>query len=157
MFTLRLPEMSFGASSAIVTSVGLIVGFGAANIARSTIVGGLLIVGLADNLTDSLSIHIYQESERLNEGAAFRATLGNFATRLFVSLSFVLLVIIFSGVNSILASLAWGVLLLVGLTWRVARSRNASVLTEIAKHLAVAGIVVAVSRATGTFINTYVH
>ena len=149
--------MSFGTSSAIVTSVGLIVGFGAANIAKPTIVAGLLIVGLADNVTDSLSIHIYQELERLNEGTAFRATLGNFATRLFVSLSFVLLVLIFSGVNSILASLAWGVLLLVGLTWCVARSRNASALTEIAKHLAIAGIVVAVSRVTETFINTYVH
>jgi hypothetical protein len=39
----------------------------------------------------------------------------------------------------------------------VTRSRNASALTEIAKHLAIAGIVVAVSRATGTFITTYVH
>ena len=44
--------MSFGTSSAIVTSVGLIVGFGAANIAKPTIVAGLLIVGLADNVNE---------------------------------------------------------------------------------------------------------
>jgi hypothetical protein len=47
-----------------------------------TIIAGLLIVGLADNVTDSLSIHIYQESERLEQHAAFRATISNFATRL---------------------------------------------------------------------------
>lgn len=149
--------MSFGAVSAIVTSVGLIVGFGAAEISKPTIVAGLLIVGLADNLTDALSIHVYQESEKLEERAAFRATLGNFATRLFVSLSFVMLVIGFSSVSAIVASLTWGFLLLMGLTWLVARSRQASVLSETLKHLAVAAVVIAVSRITGTLIATYVQ
>jgi hypothetical protein len=79
MIDLRLPTMSFGAVSAIVTSIGLIIGFGAAGISKSTIIAGLLIFGLADNLTDSLSIHIYQESEKLEEHAAFKATLSNFA------------------------------------------------------------------------------
>lgn len=52
MLALRLPTVSFGAVSAIVTSMGLIIGFGAAGISKPTIVAGLLIVGLADNLTD---------------------------------------------------------------------------------------------------------
>ena len=157
MIALRLPTVTFGAVSAIVTSVGLIVGFGAAEISRPTIVAGLLIVGLADNLTDSLSIHIYQESEKLDERAAFRATLGNFATRLFIALSFVMLVISFSGTKAIISSLAWGFLLLVGLTWLVAKNRNANVLSEIVKHLAVASVVVAVSRITGTLVSTYIQ
>ena len=66
MVALRLPTISFGAVSAIVTSVGLIIGFGAAGISKPTIIAGLLINGFADNLTISLSIHIYQESEKLN-------------------------------------------------------------------------------------------
>jgi hypothetical protein len=52
----------FGATSAIVTSVGLVVGFGSADVPKSAIISCLLIVGLADNLTDTLSIHIFQES-----------------------------------------------------------------------------------------------
>ena len=40
----------------------------------ATIVSGLLIVGFADNMTDSLSIHMYQEAEKLEERAAFRVT-----------------------------------------------------------------------------------
>ena len=91
--------VSFGATAAIVTSMGLIIGFGAAGIARPTIIAGLLVVGLADNLTDSLSIHIYQEAERLEPRAAFRATLGNFATRLLISLSFVVLVLAFTSAS----------------------------------------------------------
>ena len=77
MIALRLPAVSFGAASAIVTSMGVIIGFGAASISKPTIIAGLLIVGFADNVTDSLSIHIYQESERLEQHAAFRATMGN--------------------------------------------------------------------------------
>jgi hypothetical protein len=42
--------------------MGMIIGFVAARIFRPTIVAGSLIVGLANNLT--LSIHIYQESEK---------------------------------------------------------------------------------------------
>jgi hypothetical protein len=115
---------------------------------------GLLIVGLADNLTDSLSIHIYQESEKRDARAAFQATLDNFVTRLVISLSFVMLVLAFSSVNTVLASLAWGSALLTGLTWFVARSRGANVTTEVLKHLAVAAVVIAVSHAIGILINT---
>jgi hypothetical protein len=158
MIALKLPSVSFGAVSAIVTSLGLIIGFGTAGISKPTVVAGLLVVGLADNLTDSLSIHIYQESEKLlGERVAFRATLGNFVTRLVISLSFVMLVLAFSSVNTILASLAWGVSLLTGLTWLVARSRGANVTAEIIKHLAMVAVVVAVSRGIGTFIGAYIQ
>jgi hypothetical protein len=157
MITLRLPTVSFGAASATVTSMGLIIGFGAAGISKPTIIAGLLIVGLADNVTDSLSIHIYQESERFEQHAAFRATIGNFATRLIISLSFLVLVFSFSGTNTLLACLIWGVVLLASLTWFVAKNRNANVLTEILKHLAVAAIVIAASLAIGKFISTYVQ
>ena len=109
MLALRLPTVSFGAVSAIVTSVGLIIGFGAAGISKPTIVAGLLIIGFTDNLTDSLSIHIYQESEKLEEHSALRSTLGNFVTRLVISLSFVILVLGFSSWNTVVfMSVAWG-------------------------------------------------
>ena len=156
MIAFRLPAVSFGAASAIVTGMGMVIGFGAASISKPTIIAGLLIVGLADNITDSLSIHIYQESERLEQKAAFRATIGNFATRLIISLSFIILVFSFSNTNMLLACLIWGVLLLASLTWFVAKNRNANVLTEVLKHLAVAAAVIAASLAAGKFISTYI-
>jgi chromate transport protein ChrA len=69
----------------------------------------------------------------------------------------VILVLSLSGRNIVLASLAWGALLLASLTWFVARARNANVLTEILKHLGVAVIVIVASRATGTFVSAYVQ
>jgi len=154
---IRLSAVSFGAASAIVTSVGLIIGFGTAEIPKSAIVAGLLIIGLADNLTDSLSIHIYQESERLEQRAAFLATVGNFVTRLAVAGSFVGLVLALSPPMAALCSVAWGLMLLAILTWLVARARGASVRTELVKHVAVAALVIVASGMTGRVIDILTH
>ena len=87
-------------------------------------------MAIADNLTDSLSIHIYQESEQLESSAAFRATLINFAARLSLSLSFVILMVILPLRIAVVASILWGLLLLTGLSYRLARTRKVPVLPK---------------------------
>lgn len=149
---MRISNYSFGATAAIVTSIGLIVGLDAATATKATILSGLLIVAIADNLTDSLSIHIYQESEQLEPRAAFRATLINFAARLGLSLSFVLLMVILPLRAAVVASILWGLLLLTGLSYVLARTRKLPVLPEIAKHVAVAAVVMLSSKVIGHIV-----
>ena len=129
--------------------MGMIIGFVTAGISRPTIVGGLLIVGLADNQTDLLSIYIYQETEKFEERAAFRATLGNFATRFIVAVSFVAMALSFLDRTLVLTALGWGVILLAGLTWLVAKKSRGEWLSEIVKHLGVAAVVIAASLGIG--------
>ncbi len=149
----RLRRISFGGTAAIVTSMGVIVGLNAATVQRAAIVGSLLIVALADNLTDSLGVHIYQESERLAEHEAFRTTVANFATRLLVSLSFIAIVVLIpTAAGAALSSLAWGLLLLAGLSHQLAKARGFAPLSEICKHCAVATIVIVLSAAIGRWI-----
>jgi VIT1/CCC1 family predicted Fe2+/Mn2+ transporter len=150
--SLRHPNhYSYGGTAAIVTSVGLIVGFGAASVSRSAIVSSLLIVAVADNISDSLSIHIYQESENLEAGAAIRATLMNFAARFLAALSFVGIVIAFSRHTAQVIATAWGAVLLGAITYVLSRVRHVRPWPEIAKHLVVAIVVVAVSRILGAW------
>lgn len=157
MRKINLTRISFGGASAIVTSTGLIIGFGAAGISRPTIVAGLLIFGLADNVTDALSIHIYQELEKLAARSAFVATLSNFSTRIIISLSFVLLVVALPHTYAFFGSLVWGLSLLTGLTWLIARDRGANVMLEVCKHLGVALLVILLSREIGVSILAYIH
>lgn len=153
----RLRRVSFGGPAAIVTSVGLIVGLNAATSNRTAIVSSLLILALGDNLTDSLSVHIYQEAEQLPERDAFHTTVANFLARLIVSLSFVALVLATrASWTSYLAS-AWGFILLAGLTYRVARARGARPFAEITKHCLVALVVVLLSEAVGTWVPAWVQ
>ena len=157
MRLLPLRTVSFGTTSAILTSTGLIIGFSAAGLAKSAIIAGLLIVCLTDNLTDALSIHIFQESELEEQSTVFRTTLINFAARLAISLSFVALTLYLTGLPLLLIAVAWGGSLLSGLTWLIARSRGTEVPVEILRHLAVAVLVIAVSRAIGELINAYIQ
>ena len=83
----KISRISYGGTAAIVTSMALITGLNAVGTGKSTLIAALLIAALADNITDSLSIHVYQESERLDEREAFIGTLSNFTTRLLGSLS----------------------------------------------------------------------
>lgn len=152
---MQVRNFSFGATAAIVTSIGLIVGFDAATASKATILSGLLVVAIADNLTDSLSIHIYQESERLEPRASFHATLTNFAARLGLSLSFVFLMAILPLHIAVVVSILWGLMLLTGLSYVVAQTRKLPVMREIAKHLAVALLVMASSKMIGHFISEY--
>ena len=111
-----------------------------------------MIVAVADNLTDSLSIHVYQESELLPGRAAFTETLTNFAARLGLALSFVAVVAVASLTVAAAVSVVWGLLLLVALTSVVAMERNVKVVPEVAKHLVVALAVILVSVAIGKWL-----
>ena len=142
----KISRNSYGGTAAIVTGMALITGLNTAGTGKSTLITALLIVALADNITDSLSIHIYQESERLDEREAFIGTLSNFATRLLGSLSFVLIVVVFPPKVVVLGAIVWGNLLLGVLTYFLARARNARIFPEIIKHLVVAAVAIIISK-----------
>jgi VIT1/CCC1 family predicted Fe2+/Mn2+ transporter len=149
---LDLRNLSFGSPAAIVTGMALIVGLDAATASRSMVVTSLLIIGIADNLTDSLSVHIYQESEKLAESQALRTTIANFLARLCVSVSFILILLSLPTAAAIFVSMAWGFLLLSILSYLLARVRGVSAFSEIWKHSVIALIVIASSRAIGTLL-----
>jgi len=148
----NINRFSFGSTAAIVAGMALVAGLDAAALPKSAIVSSLLIVAIADNLTDSLSIHVYQESERLEPVRAFLATLSNFGARLVVSLSFVLIVVLAPSRGVVAASLAWGLALLAALSWMIARQRRVRPLPEVAKHVLVAVAVIFLSQSLGEWI-----
>ncbi len=149
---IELRKLSFGGSAAIVTGMALIVGFDAATVAKSAVVTGLLIIGIADNLTDSLSVHIYQESEKLAERDAFRTTVANYFARLLVCIAFIAVLLLLPAPSAIIVSLILGFVLLSVLSYFLARARGVSTVSEILKHCTVAFVVIAISRAIGAWL-----
>lgn len=151
---LDLRSVSFGSPAAIVTSMGLIIGLNAATAPKAAVIGSLMIIGIADNLTDSLSVHIYQEAEKLAHRRAFATTVANYIARLVVTFSFVLLVLLSPGPVAIFSGILWGFFLLSGLTYLLAKARGVSPLAEIYKHAGVAFVVICISKALGTWIQS---
>ena len=155
-YLLDLRGVSFGSPAAIVTSMALIVGLDAATATKAQVVGALLIIGIADNLTDSLSVHIYQEAEHLAERQALRTTVCNFFARLVVSLSFAFTFLQSSPALAIYAAVVWGLFLLSGLSYLLAKARGVRPLPEIIKHDSVAVAVILISKGIGLLVRTLI-
>ncbi|MFH1016793.1 MAG: hypothetical protein V1798_01265 [Pseudomonadota bacterium] len=152
----KLSNFSFGGTAGIVTNMALIIGLEAAKSTRGAIIGSLLVVAIADNLTDSLSMHIYQESEQREVHYAFFTTVTNFFSRLLTSLTFVMLVALLPMPTLVYISVAWGALLLSGLTVMLARERRVPIFPEVSKHVGLAAVVILVARLIGEWIRAYI-
>jgi len=133
--------------------MALISGLSAANATKPVIISALLIAAFADNLTDTLSVHVFQESEHLDKKAVLAGTVTNFFARLLLGSSFVLLAGLLPLAYITKAALIWGILLLSTLTYFVARERKVKPLPEILIHLAVTIVVISASMMIGHWIN----
>lgn len=149
-----LRSVSFGSPAAIVTSMGLIIGLDAATATKAAVVGSLLIIGIADNLTDSLSVHIYQESEKLAQRRAFGTTVANYLARLTLTLSFAFLFLLLPEPLALVGCAVWGFFLLSGLSYFLAKARSVDPFGEIYKHAGVALVVIGISKVLGIWIQS---
>ena len=155
--TMDINKFSIGATAAITTSMGLIAGLAQGDGARVSIVTGLLVIAIADNISDSLGIHIYKESEGASKSDTRSSTFGNF--------------LVTAGPRAdlrpdrppapphlaVIVSAVWGLVMLAVLSLLIARRKNTRPTCEIAWHLAVAILVIAVSKLVGHLIATKLH
>jgi vacuolar iron transporter family protein len=138
----HLTKYSFGATSAIATSLAFIVSLSGSPEPRTPIIGSLLVLAVADNITDSLGIHVFQESDLKSKGVVNASTLSNFVTRLVLVLSFVALVYLLPISAAVAVSITWGVSILVALSYLIATEQGASPTNAIIQHVAIAALVV---------------
>ena len=150
----HLTKYSFGATSAIVTSLAFIVSLSGSPAPRTPIIGSLLVLAVADNVTDSLGIHIFQESDLKSRSVVNASTLSNFATRLLLVLSFIAIVYTLPIVAALAVSLAWGLSILVALSYLIAKEQGANTTRAILQHIAVAALVVVSSLILRDWIAT---
>jgi VIT1/CCC1 family predicted Fe2+/Mn2+ transporter len=145
-------KFSFGMTSATVTDLALIVGLNQTANAKMSIIAAILIIALADNISDSLGIHIFQESERIDRKEIWLSTSTNFITRILVSLTFMLLVIFLPMNLAVISSIVWGLLLLTFLSYTVAKDEGINPSLEVIKHLGIAILVILGSELIRRFI-----
>ena len=145
-------KFSFGMTSATVTDLALIVGLNQTANAKMSIIAAILIIALADNISDSLGIHIFQESERVERKEIWLSTATNFITRILVSLTFMFLVIFLPMNLAVITSIIWGLLLLSLLSYTIAKEEGANPSLEVIKHLGIAILVILGSDLIRRFI-----
>lgn len=145
-------KFSFGATSAIITNLGIIAGLDTLLHPKASIIAGMLVVALADNIADSFGIHIYQESECIDSKEIWFSTLSNFFTRIFVSLTFIFFVVLLPLNLAVPCSICWGLVLLAIMSYAITKDRKVNPYPEIFKHISIAIFVIILSHFIGIYI-----
>jgi VIT1/CCC1 family predicted Fe2+/Mn2+ transporter len=150
--------LSFGLTSGVITTLGLMVGLHAGTHSRAVVLGGILTIAVADALSDSMGIHLAEESKNSGPSAAiWEATLATFAAKFVIAGTFVVPVLVRPLDQAIVISVIWGVLLLTALSFFVARAQAIPPWKVIGEHLLIALCVVAITHAVGDWAQGFVE
>ena len=145
--------VSFGITSGIITTLGLMVGLNAGTGIKLVVIGGILTIAIADAFSDALGIHISEESNNKNSHKAiWEATISTFFTKLIIALSFIIPLLIFNLSTAIKINLLWGFLLLVIFNYYLAKMRKENPWFIVGEHLLIALIVIIITYLVGKFV-----
>jgi vacuolar iron transporter family protein len=145
---------SFGMTSAIITTLGLIVGLYSGTNSRIAVIGGILIIAIADALSDSLGIHVSEEAENKHtDREVWESTFSTFLSKFFFAFTFLVPVLLLELWTAIIVSIVWGMLLLSVLSFMIAREGKNRPWGVISEHLAVALLVIVLTFYLGQFIS----
>ena len=144
----------FGAASGVITTIGLIAGLHAGTSSTSTVLGGILVIAVADSMSDALGMHLAEESApHATDHQVWAATISTFVTKLLFALSFAIPLLLLPLDAAVVASITWGMIVIVALSIYIARARAIRALPIIAEHLGIAIIVVALSHLIGDWVS----
>lgn len=150
-----LSRFSFGATSAVTSSLALIVGLNQLEVPRIGLIGGLLVLGFADNIADALGMHIYSESKSRSHTKLNTAE--NYITRAGITLLFAAFVLLLPFQYALAASVITGIAVIALLSYFIAVEHGLKVGRTVAEHLVVTALVLVVSQLVGASIREMFH
>lgn len=146
--------ISFGLTSASITTLGLIIGLEIGTGSRLAVVVGILTIAIADAFSDSLGVHLAKESEgNFNSKEVWQATAYTFLFKFLFALTFLIPILLIKGSAGLLVAIFWGVLILVALNYYIAKANQENPLKIILEHLSISALVIFLSFLAGKLIN----
>ncbi len=144
----------FGATSGVITTIGLITGLNAGTGSVAAVLGGIFVIAIADAMSDALGIHLAEEADPdTTTGHVWAATISTFLNKFIFALSFAVPLLLLPLETAVVASLIWGMFVIVVLSYFLARAQNARPLLIIGEHLGIAVLVVVLSHFIGVWVN----
>ena len=146
--------ISFGLTSGVITTLGLMVGLHSGTHSKLVVLGGILMIAIADAFSDALGIHVSEESENLHtRRQIWASTVSTFLSKFMFALTFVIPVVLFQLSIAILVSVLWGLGVLAILSYKIAMSQGTKPWRVIAEHLLIALAVIVITHFVGDWIS----
>ncbi len=144
---------SFGLTSGIITTLGLMVGLSSGTSSKLAVIGGILTIAIADASSDALGIHISEESENKHTTREiWESTLSTFICKFAIALTFLVPVLLLELTSAIVVSIVWGLSLLCIFSFGVAKNGKITPWKVVLEHLAIGLMVILAAHFVGNWI-----
>lgn len=147
--------ITFGLTSAVITTLGLMIGLNSGSGSKMIVLGGIITIAIADAFSDALGIHVSEESENVHTTwEVWCATIATFLAKFCFALTFIVPVLLLPLETAIFVSVAWGLSILAVLSYVIAKSQSVQPWKIIGEHLLIALVVIAVTHWVGHWVAT---
>lgn len=145
--------ISFGLTSGVITTLGLMVGLHAGTHSRMVVIGGIVTIAISDACSDALGIHVSEEAENVHtERQIWAATIATFLTKFLFALTFLVPLLTCPLKCAIVTSIAWGFFVLALFSYLMAREQNQKPIFVIGEHLLIALAVITITHFVGIWV-----
>ncbi len=144
---------SFGLTSGIITTLGLMVGLHSGTHSKLVVIGGILTIAVADAFSDAMGIHVSEESEdKHTSKEIWLSTLSTFFFKLIFALTFIVAILFFELLTAVVINIIWGLLLLGIFSFLIAKEQKKNPRQVIAEHLIIALVVITITHYIGDWV-----
>ncbi|MGB2696655.1 MAG: hypothetical protein WBD28_02195 [Candidatus Zixiibacteriota bacterium] len=144
---------SFGLTSGIITTLGLMVGLHSGTGSKLVVLGGILTIAIADAFSDALGIHVSEESENVHSTREiWESTISTFLAKFVFALTFIIPILMFKLSTAIVVSIIWGLSMLAIVSYGMAKEQGEKPWKVVAEHLIIALVVIVITHYVGHWV-----
>ena len=148
--------ISFGLTSAVITTLGLMVGLHSGTGSKLVVLGGVFTIAIADAFSDALGIHVSEESENVHTARQiWVATIATFMAKFVFALTFIVPILLLPLFTALIVSLVWGLSILTVLSYFMAKSKGEPPWKIVGEHVLIAIVVIAITHWVGDLVATF--
>jgi len=145
--------LGFGLTSGIITTIGLIVGLYSSTHSKIVILGGIIIIAVADAMSDALGMHISEESEKNKpKKQIWEATLSTFIFKFIFAIIFIIPILTLPLQTAIATSIIMGLSLISIFSYWISKINKQNPTKAITEHLLITIIVIVLTYYLGNLI-----
>jgi VIT1/CCC1 family predicted Fe2+/Mn2+ transporter len=149
--------LSFGLTSGVITTLGMVVGVNASTSSRLAVIAGIVAIAIADAFSDAVAMHVSEESEGIHSrGDVWEATIATFLAKFIFAMTFVIPIWFLPLDMAVMIDIVWGLSIMTVFNFLLARSQDERVLRVIFEHLAIAIFVILITYTVGLSLSTII-
>ncbi len=147
----------FGLTSGIITTLGLIVGLNSGTNSANFIIGGILILAIADSMSDALGVHVSEEStNNKSDREIWESTFSTLFFKFIFALIFVFPFIFLKLNHAVIFSILMGISFISIFSYHLAKKQKIPCYRVISEHLVITILVIFWTHLVGAWISTFI-